>query len=313
VARNVTSLVEAPLGEDYSGPVLLEGMAAPQLFAQLLGANLTLPRRPVNEHGRTPPLQMSELEGRMGSRILPESFDVVDDPTQPTYRGRELLGFYPVDMEGVVPTPVTVIEKGVVKSFLLTRQPVRGFEGSNGRARLPGAYGAKFAAFSNLFVKARETVPAADLKKRLIGMIEQRGKSYGLILRKLDYPTTSNNEELRRLSMASSQRGGSGRVVSPPVLVYRVYPDGREELVRGMRFRSLNVRALRDIIAASDSENFFDFIGSAATIPGAGSGYVTTHTVVAPSVLFEDMELDKREEDWPKPPIVPPPVLVSSR
>src|SRR5687767_4813859 len=144
-------------------------------------------------------------------------------------------------------------------------------------------------------------------------MIEQRGKSYGLILRKLDYPTTSNNKPLRRLSMASSQRGGSGRVGSPPLLVYRVYPDGREELVRGMRFRSLNVRALRDIIAASDSEHLVDFIGSVASIPGAGSGFVTTHTVVAPSVLFEDMGMDKREEDWPKPPIVPPPVLVSSR
>jgi hypothetical protein len=314
VARNVTALVKAPIGEDYSGPVLLEGLASPQLFAQLLGANLGMPRRPVTEPGRTPPLPMSELEGRMGSRILPEWFDVVDDPTQREYRAHELMGYYPVDMEGVIPVPVTVIEKGVVKAFLLTRQPVRGFEGSNGRARLPGAFGAKFAAFSNLFVKAHETIPSAELKKRLVQMLEQRSKPYGLILRKLDYPTTSNTEELRRLSMASSQRGGSGRVVSPPVLAYRVYPDGREELVRGMRFRSLNVRSLRDIIAASDNEHFFDFIGTGVAAPGGGSGgFVTTHTVVAPSVLFEDMELDKREEDWPKPPIVPPPAMISSR
>jgi hypothetical protein len=76
----------------------------------------------------------------------------------------------------------------------------------------------------------------------------------------------------------------------------------------------MSVRSLRDIVAASDTEHFFDFIGSAAAVPGAGStGFVTTHTVVAPSVLFEDIELDKREEDWPKPPIVPPPALVSSR
>jgi TldD protein len=145
-------------------------------------------------------------------------------------------------------------------------------------------------------------------------MIQQRGKPYGLILRKLDYPSTAGGEEMRRLSMASSQRGDGGRLISPPVLTYRVYPDGREELVRGLRFRSLNVRSLRDIVAASDTENFFEFTGSGPAIPGAGaSGYVTTHSVVAPSVLFEDMELDKREEDWPKPPIVPPPALVSSR
>jgi hypothetical protein len=314
VGRNVTALASAPMGEDYSGPVLLEGLASAQLFAQLLGANLGLPRRPVIEPGRMPPLPSSELEGRLGSRIMPEWFDVVDDPTQKEYRAHELLGYYPVDMEGVVPTPVTVIEKGVVKAFLLTRQPVRGFSGSNGRARLPGAFGGKFASFSNLFVKARETAPEADLKKRLLEMIQQRGKPYGLLLRKLDYPTTSNSEELRRLSMASSQRGGSARIVSPPVLAFRVYPDGREELVRGLRFRALNVRSLRDIVAASDTEHFFDFIGAVAATPGTSpSGFVTTHTVVAPSVLFEDMELDRREEDWPKPPIVPPPTLITSR
>jgi hypothetical protein len=215
-------------------------------------------------------------------------------------------------MEGVVPTPVAVIEKGVVTRFLYTRQPVRGYQGSNGRARLPGAFGAKAAVFSNLFVKAHETVPAAGLKKRLLELIDQREKPYGMILRKLDFPTTSTSTELRRLSQASSQRGGSSRIVSPPVAAYRVYPDGREELVRGLRFRSINVRSLRDIIAASDVEHFFDFVGSGAAIPGGGgTGYVATHSVVAPSVLFEDLELDKREEDWPKPPIVPPPPLTS--
>jgi hypothetical protein len=94
------------------------------------------------------------------------------------------------------------------------------------------------------------------------------------------------------------------------VLAYRVYPDGREELVRGLRFRGINVRSLRDIIAASSDEHMFDFLGSGSSIPGgSGPAYVSTHTVVAPSILFEDLELDKREEDWPKPPIVPPPAL----
>jgi TldD protein len=312
VARNVTALVDAPAGESYSGPVLFEGISAPQLFAQLIGDNLGLTRRPVTEPGRTPPLPASELEGRMGSRILPEFFDVVDDPTQQTYRGRELLGYYPVDMEGVVPEPLMAIEKGAVKSFLLTRQPVRGFERSNGRARLPGLFGAKAAMYGNLFVKAHETMPEEELKKRLLTLIEQRDKPFGLLIRKLDYPTTATADELRQLSQASSQRGGSSRVVSPPLLVYQVYRDGREELVRGLRFRAINVRSLRDIIAASATEHFFDYLGAGRPLPGAGTaGYVSTHTVVAPSILFEDLELDKREEDWPKPAIVPPPELTT--
>jgi hypothetical protein len=99
-----------------------------------------------------------------------------------------------------------------------------------------------------------------------------------------------------------------------PLLVYRVFPDGREELLRGLRFRSFNVRGLRDIVAAANTEEIFHFIGSGTPLPPLEpSGYVATHSVVAPAVLFEDLELEKREEDWPKLPVVPPPPLVSSR
>jgi hypothetical protein len=314
MAKTITALLEAPAGEDYSGPVLVEGVASPQMFAQLLGANLGLTRRPVNEPGRNFPFPSSELEGRMGSRILPEWMDAVDDPTQSSYQGHELQGYYAVDMEGVVPKPLTVVEKGAVKNFLLTRTPMRGFEGSNGRARLPGSFGSKAAIFSNLFVKAKQTVSPRDLKKKLLEMVAQRGKPYGLIIRKLDFPASGAMEEIRRQGAANGQRGGSSKPSSLPTLVYRVYPDGREELVRGLRFRTLNARTLRDIVAASSEETIFDYIGDGSALPVMGQGgYVTTHTVVAPAVLFEDLELEKRQEDWPKLPIVPPPDLVSSR
>lgn len=313
VGKNVTDLLAAPMGEDYSGPVVVEGVAAAQLFAQYIGSNLALTRRPVSEPGRNFPFPESELQGRLNSRILPEWVDVVDDPVMTTYGGQDLQGSYPVDMEGVVPKPVTVIEGGTVKQFLTTRQPVRGFEGSNGRARLPGSFGAKAAVFSNLFVKAKQTVAPEDLKKKLIELIGQRGKPYGILIRKLDYPTTASFDELRRMSSSGGQRA-DGRMAATPLLVYRVYPDGREELVRGLKFRSLNVRSLRDIMAASSNETIFHFIGNGSPLPTIESqGYVTSHTVVAPSVLFEDMELEKREEDWPKVPVVPPPPLVSSR
>ncbi len=312
-AKTLTSLLDAPMAEDYSGPVLLEGTASPQLFAQIIGMNLGLTRKPVTEPGRNFPIPVSELEGRMGSRILPEWMDVVDDPLKESHEGRQLLGTYAVDMEGVKPVPVTVMEAGKVKNFLLTRQPVRGYSASNGHARLPGAFGAKMALFSNLFVNAKETSPDAELKKKLIELAVQRGKSYAMIIRRLDFPTTGTSEELQRLSVATTQRGG-GKVVSSPVLAYRVYPDGREELVRGLRFRSVNVRTFRDIIAASDKPRQFDYVGNGVPLPGLGAGgYVAGHSVIAPSVLFEDLELDHREEDNPNLPIVPSPIVRSSR
>jgi hypothetical protein len=307
MAENVTALAKAPLGENYSGPVLFEGISGAQFMAQVLGRNLSLFRRPVTEPGRPGAFPASEFEGRIGSRILPDWIDVVDDPTQKEWRGRPLFGHYTVDMEGVAPQPLSIVEKGMLKTFLLTRQPVKTFNGSNGRARLPGAFGAHTAAITNLFVQARETTPAADLKKKLIEMITARSKPYGIIVRKLDFPSSASLDEIRTL-LSGSARSGGGIPLSPPILIYRVYPDGREELVRGMRFRGVNTRTLRDIQAASEEMHVLEYLDSAApfALIGAG-GFITETCVVAPSLLIDDVDLVKAEDQLPKLPIVPPP------
>jgi predicted Zn-dependent protease len=308
VAENVRALVRAPAGESYSGPVLMEPRAAAQLLAQLLGDNLRVPRRPLSDPGRNVPFAPSEFESRIGGRVLPESFDVTDDATQSTFNGKPLLGFYPFDLEGVAPKPVNVIEKGVLKNFLTTRQPIRGFPFSNGHARLPGSYGANAAAIGNLFVKSSDTTPLADLKKRLIDMTTMRGKPYGMLVRKLDYPYSAGGSDLQSLAQASAQSGGSARPVSPPLMMYRVYPDGREELVRGLRFRGLTSRTLRDILAASTETEVFDFVNVAAplAILGAG-GYLAPTSVISPGLLFDELELEPPQDQLPKQPTVPPP------
>jgi PmbA/TldA metallopeptidase C-terminal domain len=304
LAANVTALAASPKGEDYSGPVLFEGMAGAQLFGEVLGSNLALARRPVMEPGRNGFVPTSELEGRQGARILPEGFDVVDDPTQTEWRGRPLFGTYDVDREGVAPRPLPLVEKGILKNFVRTRQPMPGFTGSNGRARLPGSFGANAASISNLFVRSTDTTPAADLKKKLIDMCKQRNKPYGMLVRKMDFPSSAPFEEIRRL-LINSQRGHG---VSEPVLAYRVYPDGREELVRGLRFRTLNVRSLKDIVAAGDDSNVFDFLNNQAPFALiGGANYVAESSVIAPSVLIDDVEMHPTEEESPRPPLVPAP------
>jgi hypothetical protein len=311
IAANVEALIAAPAGEAYSGPVLFEPQAAAQLMAQIM-QNLAPVRRPVNEPGRNFPVQASEFEGREGSKVMPEFLDVVDDPTQTEFQGKPLFGHYLVDMEGVKPQPLTLIEKGVLKNFLLTRQPVRGHEGSNGRGRLPGNFGAYQAAFGNLFVRCSQPVPSAELKKRLMETISQRGKPYGLIVRKLDFPSSASRDELRRTF--GGAQGASGRLISAPLLVYRLYPDGKEELVRGLRFRSLNARSLRDITAASGDAFVFDYLENGMPLAAAGGGgYVANTSVVAPALLFDDLELEKVEAEWPRPPVVPAPALTAVR
>jgi hypothetical protein len=307
LAESVIALAHAPRGEDYSGPVMFEGAAGAQIFAEVLGKNLALARRPVSDGGRGGGgFSPSELEGRLGARVLPESFDVVDDPTQKEWRGRPLFGSYDVDREGVSPKPLKLVEKSVLKGYLMTRQPVRGFEGSNGRARTPGSYGAAAAGVGNLFVSSSDTMTVGEMKKKLLELIQTRGKPYGLIVRRMDFPSSGSVEEARRL-LAGNQ---GGRPVSLPLLVYRIYPDGREELVRGLRFRNFNARSLKDILAAGDDPQTFEYLDSPAPFALIGAaGFTSEACVVAPSILIDDLELHPLEEEMPKLPIVPAPEI----
>lgn len=309
VAETVVALSTAPPADQYTGPVLFEGPAAGQLLAELLGRNLSIFRRPVTDPDRPLNLPSGELEGRLGARILPDWIDVADDPTQKEWRGRPLLGHYLVDSEAVPPKPLSVVEKGILKAFYTTRQPVAGMEGSNGHARLPGALGNHNATAGCLFVRAGQTATSADLRKRLLDMGRQRNKPFVLVVRKMDFPSTATFDELRRIGGSQS-----GRAVSIPLLMYKVFQDGREELVRGVRFRGLSVRFLKDILAASDELFLFQYLENGAPFAHMeAGGYVAPVSVVAPSLLFEDLELERIPGEVPRPPVVPPPPLVTTR
>ncbi len=313
VAKNLSTIAAAPVGESYTGPVLFSGQAAAQVFAEVFSYQLCPQRRPVTEPGRSYPMAATELESRLGSRVLPEWMDMVDDATLQEYKKRPLVGHYDADMEGVAPEPVTVVEKGVLKTLLTTRTPVRGLTKTNGHARLPGGFGAKMARTSNLFVRVSKSESESALKARLIEMIKTQSKPYGMLVKKMDFPSAGSADELRRTIMRASRSGAGGRPVSSPVMVFKVFPDGREELVRGMRFRSLGTRAFRDIVAAGSEEYQFDWLENGAPMALMGAGnFVVGASVVAPPVLFEELELEPNTDDLPKPPIVPPPPLSSN-
>jgi hypothetical protein len=197
---------------------------------------------------------------------------------------------------------------------LTTRQPVKKEIGSNGHARFPGGFGTRMAAIGNLFVKPAETTPLADLKTRLIQMCKERDKPYGLLIRKLDFPFVGSGAEVQTLQTASANSGGSVRPVSPPILMYRVYPDGREELVRGMRFRGLSTRSLRDILAASTETAVLDYINNGAPLARSGvGGYFALTSVIAPGLLFDELEVDLLQNPLQKPALVPPPERTPDR
>ncbi len=166
LAAGIKALAHAPTGEAFSGPALFEPQAAAQLMAFLLGDNLRVPRKPLAEPGRSVNFVASEFESKIGSRILPDWIDVIDDPTKTVWQGKPMAGYCPFDMEGVPGKAVTLVDKGMLKAFITTRQPVRGGgTTSNGHARLPGAYGTHSAAISNLFISASQATPAGRFEK----------------------------------------------------------------------------------------------------------------------------------------------------
>jgi hypothetical protein len=306
-ASQLEALAQAPLGEAYTGPVLFEAPAAAQLFAEVFGQELALLRKPVAEQGRNVPVPESGLENKIGSRVLPLWMSLRDDATRAEWNGRPLAGFYEVDLEGVAPAPVTLVENGLLKSYLTTRQPVKGGGSSNGHARLPGPFGTHTARPGNLFVEARQTAPAAQLKQRLLEMVKQQGKPYALLVRRMDFPSLATGSAAREM-LRREMRSGGQRRFSAPLLLYRLYADGREELVRGLVFRNLSVKDFRDILAAGDSPAVFDYVDNGAPMALAGAGnFIVGCSAVAPAVLFEELELEPHSDETARPPLVPPP------
>ena len=309
-AAELSALVKAPEAEAYTGPVLFEARAAAQLFAEVFGQELAIQRKPVAEKGRNVPVPQSSLENKLGSRVLPAWMSLRDDASRKQWNGATLAGFYEADMEGVAPAPVTLVEKGILKGYLTTRQPVKGASVSNGHARLPGSFGAHAARPGNLFVDADETVPDAQLRQRLLDMLKQQGKPYGLLIRRMDYPSLMPGSSLREMAMKQMRSGGGARLFSAPLLAYRLYADGREELVRGLRFKNLGTRAFRDILAAGATPALFEYVdnGAPMALTGAGS-YIVGCASVAPAVLFEELDLEPASDETTRPPLVPPPPM----
>jgi hypothetical protein len=249
----------------------------------------------------------------MGSKVLPEWMSVIDDPLKEEFHGTSLAGFYKVDDEGVPAERVLLVDKGVLKGFLASREPVKNIVASNGHGRLPGPWGTELAVPGNLFVDVTEKTKEADMKSKLIEKAKAAGLKYGMLIRRLDFPSSASNEELQSMGR-QLQKGGVSRTLNSPLLAYRVYLDGHEELVRGLRFKDFSAKDLRDIALASDQPYVFNYVNSGSSFNHADSAQsATTSTVIAPSLLLESVDLARAENEPGKLPLVAAPALIAQQ
>jgi len=319
------ALRSAPPAPDYTGPVLFEARAAAPLLAQILGPAVNGARPPVSF---TPVMEqlLSGLGGksdwitRIGARVLPASVTVVDDPSAKEFQGTPLLGSYAVDDEGVRAQKVTLVENGTLKSELMSRRPGPDFDQSNGHGRSAFLSDAR-PTMSNLFFTSKETMSPADLKKKFLDECRDQKLAYCLIVREMDNPTVSLLHQDDFQSLLASYGGGAGTGDRLPLVVYRVYPeDGREEIVRGARLIGINSRAIRNIAGIGNDNYVYNYMqsqinGFAGTALGAfGSAQNgLPASIVAPSLLFEEVEVRGARGEPKRLPLVAPPPMTASK
>jgi len=281
MATDLKALRNAPVAEPYDGPALLSGRAAAVFFHEVLGHRLEGHRQRDEEEGQT-------FTKKIGQEVLPPFLSVTDDPTQVEVAGVKLAGTYTYDSEGVPAQRVEVIEDGVLKNFLMSRMPIKGFDKSNGHGRNePGRM--PTGRQGNLIVSSRKTVPEGEMRQKLIDEVKKQGKPYGLYFDDIQGGFTLTSRALPQAFQVL------------PVIVYKVYPDGRpDELVRGVDIVGTPLAALTRVIAAGDKEHVFN------GVCGAESGNVPV-SAVAPAMLFSEMEVQKRAHGHERPPILSAP------
>ncbi len=281
MAQDLSALHAAPLAEPYSGPALLSGRAAAVFFHEVLGHRVEGQRQRGRDEGQT-------FTKKVNEKILPDFLSVTDDPTLRTLGGTELSGFYRYDDEGSPASRVEVVKDGILKNFLMGRLPVKNFSSSNGHGRAQSGL-MPVGRQGNLIVTSSKTIPDIQLRSRFVEEIKKRGKPYGLFFEDIQGGFTLTSRDLPQ----------SFQVL--PVMVWRVYPDGRpDELVRGVDIVGTPLTVLSQIAATGDTTSVFN------GICGAESGSVPV-SAAAPAMLFTDMEVQKRKYGDARPPILPPP------
>jgi TldD protein len=281
MAEDLKALRKAPVAEPYDGPALLSGRAAAVFFHEVLGHRLEGHRQRDEDEGQT-------FTKKVNQEVLPKFLSVADDPTIHEIGGVKLAGSYEYDNEGAPAQHVDVIQNGILKNFLMSRMPIKDFSVSNGHGRnQPGLM--PTGRQGNLIVTSTQTVPEAQMRQKLIDEAKKQGKPYGLYFDDIQGGFTLTTRSLPQAFQVL------------PVIVYRVYADGRpDELVRGVDIVGTPLAALTRIVTTGDQQHVFN------GVCGAESGSVPV-AAVAPAMLFSEMEVQKRAHSHERPPILPPP------
>jgi TldD protein len=279
--KELEGLVAAPLNEPSVTPALLTGRAAAVFFHEVFGHRAEGHRQKDVAEGQT-------FAKKVDEPILPDFLTIIDDPTMPRLGKDDLLGFYEYDDEGVKAHRVMMVDHGVLKNFEMSRSPLVGFPHSNGHGRRQlGA--SPVSRQGNLIVESTKTMTNAQLRAKLIELVKEQHKPYGLLIDDIAGGFTFTG------------RGQPQAFQVQPLVVYKVFADGRpDELVRGVDIVGTPLASLTKIVATGETQEVFN------GYCGAESGSVPV-SAAAPAILTTELEVQKKESSTDRPPILPSP------
>jgi predicted Zn-dependent protease len=267
LVASLADLRKAPVvEEEYHGPVLLSADASADVLQTLLSRGLAATRPRLGTEART----NGPFASSYHARVLPDFMNAVDDPSLKTYEGRNLVGAYAIDDEGVPGQVVNLIAAGKLENYLVGREPVRDFPQSNGHARA-ALVGAARPVVGVLKISSESGLSDDELNQKLLALAKDR--------------------DLKSVYYVQTMAGAK-----TPRLLYRVGLDDKRELVRGAELDDLDQRALRSNIEAAGKDLWVaNYLGD---IP---------QTVLAPALLLSDGTVKRANEKNEKLPYYPPP------
>jgi len=275
-------LKSAPLAEPYSGPAILHARSAGVFFHEIFGHRVEGHRLKSNDDGQT-------FKAKVGENVLPKTVNVIFDPSARQYKGQDLVGTYVYDDEGVLARPVRVVEKGVLRNFLMSRTPLESFATSNGHGRAAAGVHA-VSRQSNLMVETSKPLSMEELRKMLIKECKKQDRKYGYLFKEVTGGFTNTD------------RYSANVFNIMPTEVYRVYVDGRaDELVRGVDLIGTPLAMFAEITAAGNDNEIF------TGICGAESGGVPV-SATAPSFFVRRVETQKKPKHNVETPLLDRPV-----
>jgi len=292
----VEGLHTAPVEQDYLGPVLFEEPAASELFRQLLHPEISgsppaeMAPDPMSEESMPVPL------ARIGRRLLPGGWSVVDDPTAAPHQASH----YTHDHEAVATKAIHLVEDGVLRDVLMSRVPRKDRSDSTGHARAIGS-SRRTAMPGQVTVTPHKSLSSARMRKKALAAARSAGLSYVIVIRRITPPSLSEDFEFAVT--------GEGPLagLTPPEEAYRLYADGREEPIRGLQFSGVDRRVLRDIIASGKTSTAVEMLDGGGTSErfalGEAGGIPVSWAV--PSVLISELEL--RGNSGGEPRVIPRP------